>query len=101
MGAKADIEMKNRDPNNPLQQERIAKLKKLLLDKLQSPETLLLLMDIGLDQLILKKMQAGSIRATEKLEQIRSAWQSQIRDNDLLRRAILACISSKKSTQDS
>lgn len=41
VGARADIEFENTDPSNILPDDRIAELKSYLLEKLESPETLL------------------------------------------------------------
>jgi hypothetical protein len=83
VGAKANLES---HPNSPLPQD----LKRQLLEKLESPETLLWLMEKGYDQLMLKKMRENSIRFAEKLEQMRSSESVRIKDNDLRRRATLA-----------
>lgn len=90
VSAKADLEIESKDPNNPFPQERIAELKKYLLDKLESPETLLFLMELGVSQSFVEKQQRDAIATTKRLEEIRRSWRSRIRGNNLLRRAILA-----------
>ena len=75
----------DRDPSHPLPQD----LKKKLLETMESPETLLFLMQSGFAESELKKMQERGLAETEKFEQIRSSW-SRIKDNDLRRRATLA-----------
>jgi hypothetical protein len=75
----------DRDPSHPLPED----LKKKLLQKMESPETLLLLMQSGCVESELKKMQEQGLAEAEKFEEIRSSW-SRIKDNDLRRTATLA-----------
>jgi hypothetical protein len=83
VGAKAYLV--DRDPIHPLPQE----LKRKLLETLESPETLLFLMQSESVASEWKELQERSIAETEKFEQIRSSW-SRIKDNELRRRATLA-----------
>jgi hypothetical protein len=93
VGARADIEFENTDPRKVLPESRKAELKSFLLEKLESPETLLWLLKRKfdeLDRLDLKKMRNDSIQFAQKLEQMRLSESQSIRDNDLRRRATLA-----------
>jgi hypothetical protein len=83
VGAKAHLV--DEDPIHPLPQE----LKRRLLETLESPETLLFLMQSESVASEWKELQERSIAETEKFERIRSSW-SRIKDNDLRRRATLA-----------
>jgi hypothetical protein len=83
MGAKGVLV--DRDPTHPLP----GHLKKKLLEKMESPETSLLLMKSGFAESELKKMQEQGLAEVEKFEQIRSYW-ARIKDNDLRRTATLA-----------
>jgi hypothetical protein len=93
VGARADIEFGDTDPGKILPENRKAELKTFLLEKLESPETLLWFLKRKfdeLDKLDLKKMQNDSIQFAQKLEQMRLSESQSIRDNDLRRRATLA-----------
>jgi hypothetical protein len=47
-------------------------------------------MEIGLPESEIDKMQEGFKAEAQKLEEIREQWRSRIKDNDLLRRAVMA-----------
>jgi hypothetical protein len=83
VGAKGTLV--DRDTSNPLPQD----LKRRLLEKMESPETLLVLMEHGLALSQLKKMQKDSMATAKKLEQMRSLESRNIRDNALRRRVTL------------
>lgn len=93
VGAKADLEIENKDPSHPLPQElerKLPDLKRYLLKSLETPEALLFLMEFGIDQSQLKEKQERSMMIAEELEQIRSSVSLRIKDNDLRRRAAMA-----------
>jgi len=90
VGAKADIEIEDRDPSNLLPEDRKQQLKECLLEKVETPETLLFLIEQGLDHPETKNMQKDSMETAKKLEQMRSLESRTIRDNDLRRRVTLA-----------
>jgi len=83
LGAKADLVIK--DPDKLPQ-----RLKRQLFDRIESPETLLWFLEQGVERPELRKMQQDLAASTNKLQQIRSLDESQIRDNDLRRRATCA-----------
>jgi hypothetical protein len=83
VGAKGTIVSK--DPRKAVPPQ----VEKYLLERIESPETLLLLMELGLGESFIKESYSNAIATVGKLEQIRRSWQSRIRDNNLLRRAII------------
>jgi hypothetical protein len=93
VGAKADIEFQDTDPSKALPENKKAELKSFLLEKLESPETLLWLLKRRFDELDKsdhKKMQKDSIQFALELERMRLFEEKRIKDNDLRRRATLA-----------
>jgi hypothetical protein len=84
VGARGTLAYKK--SNKPLPQQ----LEKEIMQKIESPETLLLLMELGVTQSFVKKDLQGLAATARKLEQIRSEESRRIRDNDTRRRAASA-----------
>ncbi len=80
VGGKAELVWKK--PPSP-------EVNKMLLDKIESPEAMLIALERGATADKLKREQARAQRGIERIEEIRKS-QSQIKDNDLRHRAILA-----------
>ena len=93
VGAKAHLEIENKDSHHSLPQElerKLPDLERYLLESLETPEALLFLMEFGIGQSQLKEMQERSMMIAEELEQIRSSESLRIKDNDVRRRAAMA-----------
>jgi hypothetical protein len=84
MGERATLV--DKDSKHPMPEEE----KRRILEKLEGPWGLLKVMEIGFPGSSIKRMLDDSKAEAEKLERIRKSWQSRIRDNNLLRRAIMA-----------
>ncbi len=80
VGAKGELVWKNLPP---------PELNKILLEKIESPEAMLMALERGATADQLRREQARAQRGIERIEEIRKS-QSQIRDNDLRHRAVLA-----------
>jgi len=90
VGAKADLEVEDTNPNHPIPEATKRELKNYLLGTVETPEALLFLMQSGLNESRLKKEQERSKKVVEELEQIRSSESSRIKDNSLRRRVAMA-----------
>jgi hypothetical protein len=84
--AGAEGTLVDKDPRHPTPEEE----KRRILEKIDGPWGLLKLMQIGFPQSEIEKLQADSMATAEELEKIRKSWQVPIKDNNLLRRAVLA-----------
>lgn len=83
VGAKANLVPRGKNKPKPLPQD----LKRQLLEKIESPETMLGFLEQGLPQSELKKRQENAMVTVKELEEIRSLDQSLAKDSDLRRRA--------------
>ena len=90
VGAKADLEIEDTDPNRPIPEATKQELRNYLLGTVETPEALLLLMQSGLDRSRLQKELERAKKVAQELEEIRSSESSRIKDNSLRRRVAIA-----------